>query len=550
MNALLFCKLKVFRGVVRALLFSIMMISISISSGWSTPAPDSNSTKLSAQEKEDLVQQGVDQYHQGAHDQAQKKFELAESVFPENYATPYYLGLIYLEKGRRAAAIKQWQRYVSMDPMSENATRIRKNLTLLLREEARESAKAAVAHEASLIRKPTEDHTVAVSTFKNLGSENIQPLGKGMAALLIHDLSLIPDLKVVERVKLQALLGEMKLGTSGLVTAETAPRIGKLLKARHVTSGSLADLERDRLQIASALVDAEMAGISTQEAQGELKEFYHLEKQIACQMVEDLGKDCEKVPAAFHKIHTKSLAAFLFFAAGLDYLDRADYDRAHDAFQKAVAEDPAFELAQQALLETPVPEMQFMMESGTGIGTTEEMIAMAASNGVPAEAAGTAVGVRGDQLEVASGGVGIVPLAGVVGGAAVVAGVVVAGSSSDSESAPIDSSNTPPKDVTEAVESDFAGTFNVTDQSRTFDEWHAQLTFNSDGSGSYLETVSGNQNSGTLTWNFNSSTNTLSFTSDGGARFSGTATGVLTNFTLTGTWVGGSSGTIHFVRQS
>ena len=380
------------------------------------------------------MQQGVDQYKQGRHDQAQKNLELAETVFPENYAVPYYLGLIYLEQGKRTAAIAQWRQYVQMDPRSENAVRIRKNLTVLLREEARESARTAVANEASLIRMPAADNTVAITAFKNLGSENIKPLGKGMAALLIHDLSLVPDLQVVERVKVQALLQEMKLGTSGLVATETAPRVGKLLRAKHVTSGSLADLEKENLQIASAMVDADqVSNIGTQEAQGELKKFYDLEKQIACQIIEDLDRSCDDVPPAFHEIHTKSLAALIFFAVGLDYLDREKYDQARDAFQKSLEKDPSFELAEQSLLDTPVQGMQYKAGSE---GTADGMIAMAASNGVSATAAGTAIAVGTALSPEVSGGVGIVPVVGIVAGAAAVAGVAVAAGGSSSSSSP------------------------------------------------------------------------------------------------------------------
>jgi TolB-like protein len=306
-----------FRIIIGALIYAMVVFPVFGSTGWSAETPAGEMVELSAKEKQDLVHKGVDQYKKGQRDQAQKNLELAEAVFPENYAVPYYLGLIYLEQGKRPAAIAQWRQYVQMDPQSENAVRIRKNLTLLLREEARESAKTAVANEASLIRMPAAENTVAVSAFKNLGSENIKPLGKGMAALLIHDLSLVPDLQVVERVRLQALLQEMKLGTSGLIAAETAPKIGKLLRAKHVTSGSLVDLEKESLQIASAMVDADqMANIGTQEAQGELNKFYDLEKQIACQIIEDLDRSCDDVPAAFHEIHTKSLAALIFFSVG------------------------------------------------------------------------------------------------------------------------------------------------------------------------------------------------------------------------------------------
>lgn len=440
MNSYFNCLQRTFRIINAVLIYCMVIAPISGSIAWSAPAPTSKADEMSVQEKEKLVQQGVDQYRQGDHEQAQKNLVQARDVFPENYAAPYYLGLIYLKKGQRSDAIAQWRQYVEMDPGSENALRIRKNLTVLLREEARESARMAMANEASLIRMPAEDNTVAISAFKNLGSENIQPLGKGMAALLIHDISLVPGLSVVERVQMQALLEEMKLGTSGLVTAESSPKVGKLLKAKHVTSGSLADLEKENLQIASAVVDADQkAATSTQEAQGELKKFYDLEKDIACQVVEDLGKNCDDAPPAFHNIHTKSLAALIFFAVGLDFLDQEKFDKARESFQKALDEDSSFELAQKALLDTPVPEMQYMDEKGgtiakaSGLGTTDQMIAMASTHGVSADTAGTAVATAGGLVPAAGGGVGVLPVVGIVAGVATVAGVAVAASDSGSD---------------------------------------------------------------------------------------------------------------------
>ena len=412
MNGCLNRKPETFRMIVGVLIYAMVVFPVWGSTSWSAPASTGEAAEMSAEQKQNLVQQGVDLYKQGNHDQAQKNLEQARTVFPENYAAPYYLGLIYLDQGKRSAAIAQWRQYVQMDPKGENALRIRKNLTSLLREEARESARLAVANEAALTRSPAAEDTVAISAFNNLGSEDIKPLGKGMAALLIHDLSRFPDLQVVERVRLQALLQEMKMGTSGLVSAGTAPRVGKLLKAKHVTSGTLADLEKESLQIASALVDADQsARVQNQEAQGQLKEFYELEKKIACQIVQDLGRSCDDAPPGFYRIHTKSLAALTAFSVGLNYLDEENFDQARASFQKAVEEDPSFELAQQSLLDTPVPAMQY---GGTGMGTTTEMIAMADARGVPADAAGTAIVVGSGET---AGGVGVLPALGVIGGA-------------------------------------------------------------------------------------------------------------------------------------
>jgi tetratricopeptide (TPR) repeat protein len=331
--------------------------------GFSAPVTEKEAAALSTREKQALVQQAVADYEQGVSAKAQEGLERAQTVFPENYAVPYYLGLIYLEQKKRAAAIAQWQRYVKMAPESDNALKIRKYLTKLLREQARESAKQAVAMEAALASGRADDKTVAVTAFKNLGSDQLASLGKGMAAMLISDLSQVPDLHVVERIRLQALLEEMKLGTSGLVDKKTAPKVGKLLKAKHVTTGSLSDLESLDLMIASVVMDTDKSDIlGTQQTQGAMMQFYDLEKQIACQIIEDFGKDCSQVPAAFNTIHTTSMPALVSYSKGLEYFDQEQYDKARAMFQQALKIDPLFKLAEEELMATPTMAI-FSMDS-------------------------------------------------------------------------------------------------------------------------------------------------------------------------------------------
>jgi TolB-like protein len=294
---------------------------------------------------------------------------------------------------------------------------------LLLQQQAREDAQMAVAREAALAGGPADDESIAVMSFTNLGSENLGPLGKGMAAMLISDLSQVPDLQVVDRIRLHALLEEMKLGTSGLVDAKTAPRMGKLLRAKHVTSGSLADLEQERLIIASSVVDADRkASIGAQEAKGVLTQFYDLEKQIACQIIEDLGKRCDAAPAGFHKIHTKSMPALVAYSWGLKHFDEENYDAARQSFQKALEQDPQFELAEQALLATPTIAMLAM--------GTSQVISSVSSSGPSSSAAGTAIagtstaGTAATASSVAAGAVGFPPMTTVLGGVALVGGGV------------------------------------------------------------------------------------------------------------------------------
>ena len=380
-----------------------------------TAPSDKQRVNMSEKEKKKLVEEGVVYYQKGEHDKAKKTFEYAKVVFPENDAAPYYLGLIYLEEGKRSEAIAEWEQFVLMDPHSENSLKIHKYLTLLIREEAVENAKQAVANQNTLLQSSVDDNTIVVTEFKNLGSENLEPLGKGMAAMLIYDLSQVPGLKVAKRVEIVTLLQEMNLGISGLADHKKAFEVGKLLKSKYVTIGSLANPDKENLQVDWVVFDTEQMGsFKTQKAEGALKEFYDLEKEIACGIMIDLGRDCRKMPSAYGKIHTRSLQALISYSVGLNYLDQERYDEARAEFQKAVDEDPDFDLAKEALVITPTTAMHLM--------TPSQIILALSASGVSSDVLGSASATTTDD-----DGMGLLGIAAIAGvGVAAAVGIAAA----------------------------------------------------------------------------------------------------------------------------
>ena len=78
-------------------------------------------------------------------------------------------------------------------------------------------AKKALEEEKALKAAPTRN-TLAVPYFQNkTGQLDLDPLQKGIALMLMTDFSKIKGFQVVERVRLQALVEELGLRTSGLV---------------------------------------------------------------------------------------------------------------------------------------------------------------------------------------------------------------------------------------------------------------------------------------------------------------------------------------------
>jgi hypothetical protein len=283
----------------------------------------------------------------------------------------------------------------------------------------------------------------------------------------------------------------MELGGSGLVDEKNAPKIGKLLRAKYVTSGSLADLEQESLQISSILLDADLNTTKgTQETQGDKDKFYELEKKIAGYISTDLDQDCSSAPKAFGKIHTKSLPAMVAYSQGLDHMDKENYDEANAKFREALKEDPKFDLAQSALIATPVAAMLLMSESqmisnaaagapssaattttaaSTATTTTTTASTAGAGSGAAAAGAGTGTTVAASTAAAAGGGVGLGTTAAIAGGV-VATGTAIAVATNSPESDP--DPNPPGSDI----EGQWRGTWN--DQSDESGTLLLNLTLN------------------------------------------------------------------------
>lgn len=281
-----------------------------------------------------------------------------------------YLGLSYLRLGNAGKAIDAWKTYVRLNGGREGSREVSQYLTLLIREEAKKHAKEIRQREKTLSTGELDPSAVAVSPFQNLGSQEYEPLSKGLAEMIITDLSQVKTLKVVERIQIQALLDELKLSKSGLVAKETGPRIGKLLGAGKITTGSFLDMEQEKMRLDAAVAQTEDGKVLTSpEVTGELSTFYQLEKVLVFKILCGLGHCPEsldsRTKSKVETIHTKSYKAFYLYSEGLDYRDKGKYREASRSFFLALEEDPQFMLARKALLETPLFPMDlFAIASG------------------------------------------------------------------------------------------------------------------------------------------------------------------------------------------
>jgi len=95
------------------------------------------------------------------------------------------------------------QQYAKEDPEGAQQRDLAKVLTLLTSSELQREVKRAVSQEKDVSAQPPEPGSIAIQTFANQNAADAAVLAKGIAAMVISDLSKVPGLKVLEREKVQ-----------------------------------------------------------------------------------------------------------------------------------------------------------------------------------------------------------------------------------------------------------------------------------------------------------------------------------------------------------
>lgn len=193
--------------------------------------------------------------------------------------------------------------------------------------------------------------TVAVSYFdNNTGKPEYDPLQKGLADMLITDLTGIGSIQVVEREKLNQVLAELKLSRGTFIDPKTAQTLGKGLSAELILTGHYV-VSGDTLRIDARVVQVATGAVTLAESvEGKKDDFFSLEKDLVDLLVRAM--DLKLEPAERRKLRgnsTQSYAAWSQYSAGLDAADRGDDERARALFAAALDLDPNYAAARTHL---------------------------------------------------------------------------------------------------------------------------------------------------------------------------------------------------------
>lgn len=196
-------------------------------------------------------------------------------------------------------------------------------------------------------------NTLAVLYFHNKsGKAVLNPLQKGLAFMLMTDLSQVDGLVVVERVKLQALVEEMDLGVSGLVDPDTAPRLGHLLGARFLVGGDIEGAADELGMTADVLKVQEERIAGSTESHGDVSQVFAMEKELLFAIIKILKIELtEEQKLDLEKPMTTNIDALYNLIFAIDSADRGNYLRAEAYYMEALKLDPELKAAREGLEE-------------------------------------------------------------------------------------------------------------------------------------------------------------------------------------------------------
>ncbi len=180
---------------------------------------------------------------------------------------------------------------------------------------------AALLASGSAWAKPV----IAIVDLDNhTGDPQYDPAGPGVAALLVTRFVRTDAVTVVERSRLQEVIGELELGQSGLVDPASAAEVGRLLGAEYLVLGSLFSVNLPTLSVNLRVVDTATGDVVLSDevvgdvgAQGE--DFFVLMDQLAASIVE--GLDLELSPkdkVELSQVDVRELEALLAYGRDLD----------------------------------------------------------------------------------------------------------------------------------------------------------------------------------------------------------------------------------------
>lgn len=206
---------------------------------------------------------------------------------------------------------------------------------------------AALAGPQALAAQDTRPG-IAVLPFENGGSygqekDDFAALEVGLQQMLLTELAVNPNLRVGERRRLDRLMQEQHLQTSGRLDAAAAARIGKLVGARYMVLGGFVDFYGD-FRLEARIVNVATGEIVKSEKVRDKREnVYDLVVSLASQLTRGVNLP-PLPPQALQERRQRAVPeeAVRLYTRALLYQQRGDHQHAAELLNQVKTEFPAY----------------------------------------------------------------------------------------------------------------------------------------------------------------------------------------------------------------
>ena len=196
---------------------------------------------------------------------------------------------------------------------------------------------------------------IAVLPFTDGGSFgqdaiDFEALTVGLQQLIITELAMNTNLRVVDRVQLNTLIAEQDLGTSGRVDANTAARLGRLVGARYMVTGSFIDLWGE-MTLTAQIIEVETSEIvKAEKTQNKREQIYPMVVELADKVTRGVDlpplqrqameqRRDRDIPQEAVKLYTRAVL----------YQQRGRTQDAIELYERVAADFPQYTEAREAL---------------------------------------------------------------------------------------------------------------------------------------------------------------------------------------------------------
>lgn len=195
---------------------------------------------------------------------------------------------------------------------------------------------------------------VAVLYFEGLTADaDVQVLAKGFAELLINDLLATEAVDVVERARLEEIITELKLGEARFANKESFAKVGELLGAELLVTGSFVKVGKNKYMVAPRLKFTRTGQlVPLKNVALDPDDVLAGEQQVVADLAAALQKEgtVKELKAPPSRGHKLDLDTSLKYARALDAKDKKDPAAQKKLLTEVLKAQPAFKLAQADLL--------------------------------------------------------------------------------------------------------------------------------------------------------------------------------------------------------